>query len=203
VPKVRIVLIGLVVCIVTPHSTPLAGTLRPNAQIEAASQKVLAALSEDRVRALMEDFNRALGVECTHCHVQDQWTDETKPTFATARNMIRMVDAVNEKLAGVGRPSRVPRTAMDAELARWPAELTNAPESQKNAMTVYNVTLGVGCDHCHSSDWKNSDKAPMKMVKLMASLFAEFPKYMPATARTQCYMCHKGNTRPQLTPPLQ
>ena len=33
-------------------------------------------------------------------------------------------------------------------------------------------------------------------VSVMSSLFEEFPKYMPHTARTQCYMCHKGSTKP-------
>lgn len=41
-------------------------------------------------------------------------------------------------------------------------------------MVVYTVTLGVTCDRCHSTtDWKNADKPPMKMVKLMTALFDE------------------------------
>lgn len=154
-------------------------------------------------------FNRALGVDCSHCHVPDQWTDESKPTFAIARNMTRMVEVLNQKLDGVGkvscstchgeqvRPSRLPRPSLDAELEKWPAELADAPEAQKLTMTVYNVSLGVGCDHCHTAEWKNAEKKAMKTVALMSSLFEEFPKYMPPTARTQCYMCHKGSTKPQ------
>ena len=154
-------------------------------------------------------FNRALGVECTHCHVQDRWKDETKPAFATARNMLRMVQTLNDKLKGVGqvscvtchgaqsRPSRQPRAALDEQLARWPAELADAPETQKVAMATYNIALGVTCDHCHSNDWKARDKAPMQKVPLMNSLFNEFPKFMPSTARTQCFMCHKGATKPR------
>lgn len=153
-------------------------------------------------------FNRALGVECSHCHVPDKWTHESKPTFATARNMMRMVEVLNLKLENVGtvscstchggqvQPSRLPRPALDAELERWPAELAGAAEAQKLAMTVYNVSLGVACDHCHTAEWKSADKQAMKTVALMSSLFAEFPKYMPPTARTQCYMCHKGSTTP-------
>ena len=153
-------------------------------------------------------LNRALGVECSHCHVENKWADDTKPPFATARNMVRMVDAINRMLEGVGsvscatchggqvRPSRLPRPALDAELAKWPSELANAPEAQKLTMTVYNVSLGVGCGHCHVADWKSAEKKPMQTVALMNSMFAEFPKYMPPTARTQCYMCHKGSTKP-------
>ena len=180
--------------------------------IVAASASSLFAQGSARPHSTSGEFNRALGVECVHCHVEDRWSDPSKPTFETARNMSRMVVALNrEALAGIGeiacwtchagekRPSRLPRAALDAELARWPQELASAPESQKLAMTVYNVTLGVGCDHCHSRDWKATDKDPMKVVQRMNAMFSEFPKYMPATARTQCYMCHKGGTKPQKT----
>jgi hypothetical protein len=62
---------------------------------------------------------------------------------------------------------------------------------------VYDVTLGVSCDHCHAPpDWKGAEKKPMKMVARMTALFDEFPKYMPATARTQCFTCHKGHIKP-------
>lgn len=153
-------------------------------------------------------LNRALGVECTHCHVENQWKDASKPAFETARKMSLMVDVVNKQLGDLGpitcvtchggqrRPARQPGSALDEQLARWPSALADAPESLKIGMAVYNVALGVGCDHCHSADWKAKDKAPMKKVALMSSLFEEFPKYMPATARTQCFMCHKGSTRP-------
>ena len=162
------------------------------------------------VRAAMDDINRALGVECGHCHVADKWTDDTKPAFGTARNMMKMVQVVNAKLVDVGtvscwtchrgeeKPSRLPTARLDAEIAKWPAGL---PEDRKLAMAVYDVTLGVSCDHCHAeADWKSAEKAPMKKVARMTALFDEFPKYMPATARTQCFMCHKGHIKPPRAP---
>ena len=159
--------------------------------------------------ATSSEFNRALGVECTHCHVQDQWKDEGKPPFAVARNMMRMVAVVNERLDGVGkvncitchggqtRPSRQPRPALDEQLARWPKELVDASEVMKISMASYNIALGVECSHCHTDVWKADDKKPFKTVALMNSLFKEFPKYMPTAARTQCFMCHKGSTKPK------
>jgi hypothetical protein len=172
-------------------------------------QRVLGDLSPDRVRDVMEQFNHALGVECTHCHVQDKWDDESKTQFGTARNMFRMVQALNQThLRDIGeiscwtchrgevRPSRVPRAAIDAALSRWPAELANVPEQVKTTMAVYSASLGVACDHCHVADWKKDDKAAMKTVATMNAMFKEFPKYMPATARTQCFMCHKGSKKP-------
>lgn len=159
-------------------------------------------------RARMEFFNRALGVECVHCHVDGKWTDETKPQFGIARNMARMALAVNERLGirervscwtchrGQAQPSRQPRALLDAALQQWPAELAAAPEGVKVTMSVYSVALGVTCDHCHGADWKSTAKAPMKLVGTMNGLFEVFPKFMPATARTQCFMCHKGSIAP-------
>jgi hypothetical protein len=158
-------------------------------------------------------YNRALGVSCEHCHVADQWTDASKPPFGTAKNMARMVAALNDGAlkdlgeiscwtchGGQQRPSRQPGEALDAALAKWPAELASAPESQKITMAVYNVALGVDCSHCHTADWKNAEKAAMKTVARMNGMFKEFPKYMPSTARTQCWMCHKASTRPEIRP---
>ena len=158
----------------------------------------------------MDEYNRALGVECVHCHVPDRWTDESKSQFATARNMQRMVGELNDRLLreigtvscwtchrGEVRPSRLPRELLDAELTRWPADLSITPENTKLTMAVYAVTLGAGCDHCHNpADWKDAAKRPMQLVSRMNAMFAEFPKFMPPTARTQCFMCHKGNTKP-------
>ncbi len=161
------------------------------------------------VQTRMQFYNRALGVECTHCHVENKWTDPAKPQFAIAANMTRMVAVVNDQLgardrvscwtchAGARVPPRQPRSALDAELAKWPPALASAPESLKLGMAVYNVALGVGCDHCHNpADWKDMSKRPMKMVASMNGLFEIFPKHMPPTARTQCFMCHKGSIKP-------
>jgi photosynthetic reaction center cytochrome c subunit len=163
--------------------------------------------------AATEEYNRALGVACEHCHVADQWKDDGKQAFRTAQNMLRMVRALNTGLlkeigeitcwtchGGQTRPSRLPRAALDAELSRWPDDLSAAPESQKLTMTVYSVSLGVDCGHCHSKDWKALEKKPIKLVPTMLAMFSDFPKYMPETARTQCWMCHKGGTRPERHP---
>ena len=166
------------------------------------------------LQARMQFYNRALGVECTHCHVDGKWTDASKPPFATAASMAKMVTAVNDRLgagervscwtchAGTAAPARQPRPLLDVELAKWPPALAAAPESQRLAMTVYNVALGVGCDHCHNpADWKDASKPPMKMLPTMDGLFEIFPKFMPPTARTQCFMCHKGKVKPVARPP--
>jgi hypothetical protein len=167
------------------------------------------------VKAKMEAINRALGVGCEFCHVPDDWKNTAKPPFATGQKMMQMVAAVNaNQLAGIAgvacwtchqgqrAPSRLPQAALAAERDRWPASLADASDRLKLTMTVNDVTLGVSCDHCHDpANWKSAEKPAYKMVARMNAMFDEFPKYMPATARTQCWMCHKGSTHPERTPP--
>jgi len=192
----------------------------PNIFAQTAEKKyrniqVLKGVPARKVDSIMQAFNRALGVECVACHVKDKWDDESKAQFATARKMFQMVKALNEnQLAGTSgvscwtchagqtKPSRLPRPLLDEELARWPAELNNVAQSVKLTMSVYDVTLHVSCNYCHvPADWKSNRKSAYKMVARMNSMFTVFPQYMPPTARTQCWMCHKGSTEPQRRKP--
>lgn len=158
----------------------------------------------------MQSFNRALGVECTFCHVDDKWADTSKPQWAIASKMRRMVEALNaNQLAdtrgiscmtchgGQTRPARLPRDRWESVMAQWPASAASAPEDVRLTMSVSSASLGVACDYCHDPlDWRSAAKPAFKMVARMNAMFDEFPKYMPATARTQCYMCHKGKVTP-------
>ena len=36
-----------------------------------------------------------LGVECSFCHVEGQWRDSSNAKWSIAKNMMRMVDALN------------------------------------------------------------------------------------------------------------
>lgn len=187
------------------------GNQGPPAEKKYRNIQVLNGVPAKNVDSIMRALNRALGVECVACHVQDRWDDESKPQFATARKMFQMVKTLNENQlagtrgiscwtchAGQTRPSRLPRPLLDEELARWPAELADVAETVKLTMSVYNVTLRVTCNHCHvPTDWKSGKKAAYKMVARMNSMFGVFPQYMPSTARTQCWMCHKGSTKPK------
>ena len=178
--------------------------------VNGAAPQTAPALSVDEV---MRGYNRALGVECVFCHVQDDWRNDSRPPLATARRMTDMVRALNDgPLNGIGavscvtchggqsRPSRLPVPLLTEESAKWPPSLADRADLML-AMSVYNVTLGVGCDHCHDpSDWKSGAKAAFKTAVRMGAMFDLFPKYMPASARTQCWMCHKGGRKPQRGP---
>lgn len=168
------------------------------------------AAAQTGVDARMQAWAKALGVECVHCHVQDNWTDPSRPTFAFAQRMNRMVDALNagplKDVAPItcwtchrGRsiPARLPRESWEKIRADYQAELANRPTH-----AVYPASLGVDCSHCHDTDRTLNTKAPKAMVAKMMPIFEEIPKHftkerMPTT---QCYMCHQGRTRPERTP---
>lgn len=166
-------------------------------------------------RFAIEEFNRALGVECAHCHVPDRWADEEKPAKATARQMMEMVELFNGKLLrGIGevrcwtchggqiQPARQPMDAVDAQIAKWPESIANAPQPVKLTMAVFSAATGLRCAQCHDpTDWKRVATDRMRMVPRMARLFPAMKPFMPASANTQCYMCHKGTNKPEKDPP--
>jgi len=188
----------------------------PPAEKKYRNIQVLKGVPAKNLNDIMRAFNRALGVECVACHVPNKWDDESKPQFGIACKMFQMVKTLNENQlagtrgiscwtchAGHTKPSRLPRPLLDQELARWPTELANAPEGVKTTMSVYNVTLHVDCKYCHVlSNWKSSEKPAYKMVARMNSMFRVFPQYLPPTARTQCWMCHKGSNEPKRRKPF-
>ena len=52
-----------------------------------------------RLLAVMKiGYSRSLGVNCTHCHVIDEWEKDDKPTKQTAREMAQMARTINNDL---------------------------------------------------------------------------------------------------------
>src|SRR5918999_5272050 len=68
-------------------------TLMANVTISAQAPR-----RDGHGRGPLDEYNRALGIECSHCHVPEQWQDESKPAKATARKMTDMVTLLNGKL---------------------------------------------------------------------------------------------------------
>lgn len=46
----------------------------------------------------MAVFTVVLGVDCSHCHLADQWDDDDKPVKQITREMVRMVPGINQQL---------------------------------------------------------------------------------------------------------
>ncbi len=61
--------------------------------------KMLKGMPAGRLLKVMEiGYSKSLGVECTHCHVADEWDKEDKPQKQIARDMMDMVKAINGDL---------------------------------------------------------------------------------------------------------
>jgi hypothetical protein len=164
--------------------------------------------AQTSVDARMQAWAKALGVECTHCHVQDAWADSAKPTFEFAQRMSRMLAALNagplkdvEAIScwtchrGRTIPARLPRASWEQIRDDHQAELAARPTH-----AVYPASLGVECSHCHQPDRALNTKAPKAMVAKMMPIFDEIPKHFDRAKRapvTQCFMCHQGNPKPE------
>ena len=188
----------------TARLTTLVGVLMLSANV----------LAQEDVQPRMRAWSRALGVECTHCHVENAWTDASKPVFEFAQRMNRMVSGINagplKDLGGItcwtchrGRtaPARLPRESWEKIRADHLAEFADRP-NRAIAMSVYAASLGVDCSHCHETDRTLNTKPPQAIVPKMNAIFEEIPKHFDDKRRpvTQCFMCHQGKTRPERTP---
>jgi len=61
--------------------------------------QILKGIPAGRLLRIMElGYSRSLGVNCTHCHVVDQWDKDDKPTKPIAREMSKMVQTINNDL---------------------------------------------------------------------------------------------------------
>ncbi|MDP9113646.1 MAG: c-type cytochrome [Acidobacteriota bacterium] len=78
------------------------GGAAPNPRPAPKNLKLLAPNTE--IRFVMQSFTKALGVECSYCHVQGDFASDDNPKKETARKMIAMVrqiDASFPSSAGV------------------------------------------------------------------------------------------------------
>lgn len=170
--------------------------------------------AQDDMQSRMQAWSRALGVDCSHCHVDQAWTDSSKPAFEFAQRMNRMVGALTagplKELGGVtcwtchrGRtaPPRLPRQAWETIRARHLAEFADRP-NRAIAMSVYAASLGVECAYCHETDRALNTRAPKALVPVMTAVFEEIPKHFDDKRQplTQCFMCHQGKTKPERIP---
>ena len=169
------------------------------------------ASAQTAVDARMQAWSKALGVECVHCHVPDNWTDASKPTFEFAQRMSRMLDALNAgPLKEVGEvgcwtchrgrsiPARLARETWEKIRADHITEFADRP-NRAIAMSVYAASLGVDCSHCHETDRTLHTRAPKAMVAKMLPIFEEIPKHFEKARMpvTQCFMCHQGRVKPE------
>lgn len=77
----------------------------PAGQVRTAEQqykniKALTGTPANQLNLTMHGISGALGVDCVHCHVWEEFDKDVKPTKEVARRMITMVREMNEKFFG-------------------------------------------------------------------------------------------------------
>jgi Photosynthetic reaction centre cytochrome C subunit len=77
----------------------IAGQEQKPAEEVFKNIQLLKGVPAGRLLAIMQiGYSKSLGVDCTHCHVADQWEKEDKPTKQIAREMAQMSRAINTEL---------------------------------------------------------------------------------------------------------
>jgi photosynthetic reaction center cytochrome c subunit len=94
-------ILGLAVTVTADGDQRGGGQARPTQNLQVLPSTYTTA----DMMPIMRNVARALGVQCTHCHVQNRAADE-KPQKLIARKMFEMVMHINnEHLAGIGEPA--------------------------------------------------------------------------------------------------
>ena len=65
--------------------------------------QVLKGLPASRLTSIMFAFKNSLGVDCTYCHIKNEFEKDDKPAKQMARKMIGITRDANAKLGGSGR----------------------------------------------------------------------------------------------------
>jgi len=90
-----LILIATAVLLISTGSRPLGA--RAGQATTFKNIKVLTGLSDDEIENAMLYMRGSLGVECEHCHTRDDWSEDDKKEKRTAREMIKMVRAINKE----------------------------------------------------------------------------------------------------------
>lgn len=159
----------------------------------------------------MLDWNKALGVECTHCHLDDQWSLAYLPTFDLAYRMQRMVNDLNagalKQSGGITcntchqgsiTPPKITEAQWQTDAKRYESAF-NGDQSLALQMGVFTASLGVGCSHCHDPNNWGSDDNPNKAVgRRMRGMVGAINKHFAGVKNPEigCMTCHQGKPSP-------
>ncbi|MEZ5286319.1 MAG: photosynthetic reaction center cytochrome c subunit family protein [Vicinamibacterales bacterium] len=170
--------------------------------------------AQDDVQARMQEWSKALGVDCQHCHVGDQWSLAYMPNFDMAFRMAQMVKDLNagalknyEPITcatchqGSISPPKVTREQWERDARRYEA-VFNGDSSLALQMGVFTASLGTGCSFCHDPNNWGSDDNPMKgMGRRMRGMVGSINKYFAGVKNPEigCMTCHQGKLKPART----
>jgi len=167
--------------------------------------------AQDDVQARMQEYNKALGVECTHCHLDGQWSLAYLPMFDIAFRMQRMVNDLNagalKQYGGITcntchqgstTPPKVTQEQWERDAKRY-EKAFNGDSSLALQMGVFTASLGTGCSHCHDPNNWGSDDNPMKAVgRRMRGMVGAINKHFAGVKNPEigCMTCHQGKLKP-------
>jgi hypothetical protein len=169
------------------------------------------ARAQDEVQARMQEWSKALGVECSHCHVDDQWSLPYMPTFDLAYRMSKMVAELNagplKSMGGVtcntchqGKVTPIQITREQWEAAAKPYEAAfNGDNSLALQMGVFTASLGAPCSHCHyPQNWGSDDKPQKGIGRRMRGMVGGVNKHFAGVKNPEisCMSCHQGKLKP-------
>ncbi|HSB12575.1 MAG TPA: photosynthetic reaction center cytochrome c subunit family protein [Blastocatellia bacterium] len=193
--------------------------------------QIFKGLPSPGVMRAMSFFTRSLGVDCTHCHVPNEFDKDDKPAKQTARKMYAMVQLSNKHLGiarvscfmchrGHAQPEPPPeswKAEMDemrkqGEQDQRPAEqvykniqtLRGVPAGRWNLiMMMFTKALGVDCAHCHVPGAFEKDDKPAKQTarKMLGLTGAISREIYKGPTSINCYTCHRGAIEPVSFPP--
>jgi hypothetical protein len=197
------------------HGCDTLSAMRSSAVIVLTSCLLAASLAtvhaQDDVQARMQEWSKALGVECTHCHLEDQWSLAYLPTFDLAYRMSRMVNDLNaaalKNYDGItcntchqGRPTppKITQDQWERDAKRYEGAF-NGDSSLALQMGVFTASLGVGCSFCHDPNNWGSDDNPMKGAgRRMRGMVGAINKHFAGVKNPEigCMACHQGKVKP-------
>jgi hypothetical protein len=177
----------------------------------AVAQPSPSASSPEEVQAKMQEWSKALGVECTHCHLDGQWSLPYMPTFDLAYRMSRMVNDLNNgALKAYGgitcntchqgqlTPPKITQAQWERDAKRY-EKVFNGDTSLALQMGVFTASLGVGCSHCHDPNNWGWDESPNKHVaRRMRGMVGSINKHFAGVKNPEigCIACHQGKLKP-------
>lgn len=186
-------------------------SLVPVLLLSLVASTAVASAQDAAVQARMAEWSKALGVDCTHCHLDGQWNLAYLPTFDIAYRMSRMVDDLNagalKRYGGItcntchqGKlaPPKVTQEQWERDAKRYAAAF-NGDNSLALQMGVFTASLGVGCSYCHDPNNWGWDDSPMKAAaRRMRGMIGGINKHFAGVKNPEigCMACHQGQIKP-------
>ena len=213
-------------------TTSQDGKKEKTVEEEYKNIQTLKGMPAKELMGAMQFFAKSLGVDCTHCHVLNEFEKDDKPAKLNARKMFELMRFINRRPEtrhvtcytchrGNAQPERIPASFMPTEEERKKIDEDKRPAEQvyKNiqvfkgapagrilmVMNMFARTLGVDCSHCHvGNEFERDDRAAKQTARKMLGLVGSISQEIyKGSTPVSCYTCHKGQPMPALLPPAK